>query len=77
MFSEVPKTEGNWNELNVLETKQSSRLMTEAVHCAFILYTYPGSFMKRLQKKVTRQVVLWGYVVMYVANHVPVCILLL
>ena len=28
MFSAVPKTEGNQNELNVLEIKQSSRLRT-------------------------------------------------
>jgi hypothetical protein len=68
MFSEVPAAQGNQNELNVLEIKQSSSLMTDrqtdAVNYAFILYTYPRNFMYRLQKNVTRQVVLWGCVVM-------------
>jgi hypothetical protein len=47
VFSEVPKTQGNQNELNVLKLNRAEGWW-QPFYCAFILCTYPRSFMKRL-----------------------------
>jgi hypothetical protein len=52
MFSEVPKTEGNQNELNVLENKQSSRLRTDRSSPLCLHFVYQS---REFHEKVTEE----------------------